>query len=368
MIPLRLQANSTTDLPFVMRLNAEARAFQLDLEGQRTPFDGDLIRVSADGASYLGPQGAVEIQGATPDEIDGDVLLVLPGGRAAQRLIRANSPHNTFLVTERCDQLCLMCSQPPKQHHTDMLPFFEAAALLAPKGVTLGISGGEPLLYKTALLPLMQRVLKERTDLTFHVLTNGQHLEENDLAELGELPRDRVLWGIPLYTADAQTHDRIVGKAGAFDRLMETLPIFCRAGAAIELRTVVMGENARLLPALANFITTHLPFVSSWALMQLENIGYGRQNWDDLFFDSSVSFAPVAEALNIARGRGFDAVLYNFPRCTVPAAYRDQAPSTISDWKRRYLDECEECSQRALCGGFFEWYPEDRGFQRLGRL
>lgn len=366
MIPLRLQSRSQAEHPFVIRLNSEARSFRLDQEGQRTPFDADLVLATSDGIAYTGREGSVELVGVTPEDVDGDVLLVQPGGRSAHRLVRAASPHNTFLVTERCDQLCVMCSQPPKRHHVDMFPFFEAAALLAPRGMTIGLSGGEPMLFKAALLAFMERVLEERPDLAFHVLTNGQHIDAEDMSAIAGLPRDRVLWGIPLYADGPALHDRIVGKEGAFERLMETFPILCRAGVSIELRTVVTTANAPSLPSLARFVSTHLPFVNTWALMQLENIGYGRQNWGELFLDNSVAFNPIGEALDIARSRGVNAVLYNFPRCTVPAAYRNLAPSTISDWKRRYLSECEGCSEMDACGGFFEWYPEGRGFKRLG--
>jgi hypothetical protein len=34
--------------------------------------------------------------------------------------------------------------------------------------------------------------------------------------------------------------------------------------------------------------------------MQLENIGYGRQNWSKLFFDSSRDFAPIVAATSHA--------------------------------------------------------------------
>ncbi|MBN8918195.1 MAG: His-Xaa-Ser system radical SAM maturase HxsC [Rhizobiales bacterium] len=366
MIPLRIQARSTAKHPFLVRLNSEARAFQMDQEGKRTSFDADLIEASSDRLLYSGPEGSIELGGVAPAEVDGDVILVLPGGRPAHRLIRADSPHNTFLVTERCDQLCVMCSQPPKRHHADMFPFFEAAALLAPERMTIGISGGEPTLFKADLFAFMKRVLEERSDLSFHVLTNGQHITAEDMDALASMPRGRVLWGIPLYADDAVLHDRIVSKEGAFDRLMATFPILCRAGASIELRTVVMASNASALPRLARFVTTHLPFVSSWALMQLENIGYGRQNWNKLFLDTSVMFDPIGNALDIARSRGANVVMYNFPRCTVPMAYRHLAPSTISDWKRRYLAECEGCLEKDACGGFFEWYPTDQGFTRLG--
>jgi hypothetical protein len=57
--------------------------------------------------------------------------------------------------------------------------------------------------------------------------------------------------------------------------------------------------------------------------------------------------------------------LYNFPICTVPAAYRAFAVSSISDWKRRYLATCDGCGLRDRCGGFFEWYPEGHGFSKV---
>jgi len=135
---------------------------------------------------------------------------------------------------------------------------------------------------------------------------------------------------------------------------------------AVELRTVLMATNAEVLPALARFILAHTPFVAFWAIMQLENIGYGRKNWNRLFFDNSESFTPVAAAIDIAAARGMDVALYNFPLCTVPAAYRRHNVASISDWKRRYLEACDACMLRESCGGFFEWCPEKNGFARIG--
>jgi hypothetical protein len=61
-------------------------------------FDGRLIAVSLK-YSYLG---------------DGDVLGFDHSSRKFRTLFRRNSAHNSFLVTERCNNYCLMCSQPPK--------------------------------------------------------------------------------------------------------------------------------------------------------------------------------------------------------------------------------------------------------------
>ncbi|MBS7708109.1 His-Xaa-Ser system radical SAM maturase HxsC [Chelatococcus asaccharovorans] len=364
MIPMRLKAEIPPIVePAVVRLRdsaappnewADNQAYLIGREGSLRDYDfqGFSLRIDA------------------PDNerLDGDVVLLLPQQNIAHRLIRAGSNHNTFLVTERCDQLCAMCSQPPKRHHVDLFPLFEQAAKLAPRGATVGLSGGEPTLYKQQLFRFLRVVHEERPDLRFHILSNGQHFNNADLETMRSLPHDQILWGIPLYAPDAVVHDEIVGKAGAFDALMAGFTLLLKAGAAIELRTVVMTTNAQDLPELAHFIATNLPYCSTWAIMQLEPIGYGRKNWDRLFFDSSVSFTPISRAINIAAARGIDASLYNFPLCTVPSAYRSFAPSTISDWKRKYLSFCDECSLRRICGGFFEWYDSNKGFMRAGAI
>ncbi|WP_245461255.1 hypothetical protein [Rhizobium sp. WSM1325] len=49
--------------------------------------------------------------------------------------------------------------------------------------------------------------------------------------------------GIPLYAAEEELHDTIVKKQGAFDRPIQSFAMLFEAGAAIELRTVVMRQN-----------------------------------------------------------------------------------------------------------------------------
>lgn len=367
MITLRFRIEADSAEPYIVRLNDDRRYVDRSFE-RTTVFDGQLEEVSNEAAIYSTSRGALSVFGTNPSDTHGDVLFVLPERKIAHRFIRANSPHNTFLVTERCDQLCVMCSQPPKKHHNDMFPYFEAAALLAGEGQTIGISGGEPLLYKKELFEMLQRVTDARPDLSFHILTNGQHITEDDAVSISALPLDRILWGIPLYSHDASLHDELVGKDGAYQQLMPSLAGLALLGARIELRTVLMQPNSSQLPELAKFICSHLPFIDVWAIMQLENIGYGRQNWDTLFFDSSREFQPVANALNYVRSRGLEAKLYNFPLCTVPDAYRELAPSTISDWKRSYPDTCAACSAQKECSGFFEWHPHNRSYEGMGPL
>ncbi|TIS99177.1 MAG: His-Xaa-Ser system radical SAM maturase HxsC [Mesorhizobium sp.] len=364
MIPLRLKIESKMAEPYVVRL----RSFEgMSEESHDTgALDAALESADAEAAEFTGATGKLRLFGVDPSEVNGDVLFVVPWRGTAHRIIRANSRHNTLLVTEQCDQLCVMCSQPPKKQHIDMFPFFETAVLVSPKNSTIGISGGEPTLFKSELFDFLARAMSTRPDIDFHVLTNAQHFERDDLAFLRRLDLTRILWGVPVYSSDTDVHDRIVAKPGAYDQVRRSLSLLCEAGAKIELRTVLMKPNARGLLDLAKFVTTALPFVDSWAIMQLENIGFARQNWDALFFDSSAGFDVVGKALDFAISRGIHTTLYNFPLCTVPTDYRAFAPSTISDWKRAYVADCADCSLRNECGGFFEWHPKEHGYERFG--
>ncbi|WP_428699352.1 His-Xaa-Ser system radical SAM maturase HxsC [Stappia sp.] len=362
MIPLRLRTEPPPiSQPMVVRLRSQKT------DETFSPDDDAVLVDEHWGWLEYDVQGfSLRIEHNAGEDLDGDVILMLPGRSTAHRLVRARSPHNTFLVTERCDQLCLMCSQPPKKHHHDLFPQFKKAALLSPAGATIGISGGEPLLYKKELFDLLQTTLDHRADLRFHVLTNAQHFEDEDRFCLRDMAVRSILWGVPIYAPDASLHDEIVGKDGAFSQLLRSLSLMARFGLQIELRTVVTKMNIEKLPDLARFISTFLPYCSSWALMQLEPIGFARKNWETLFYDNSVDFGSIARAVDIAAARGIDVSLFNFPLCSVPDDYRRFASVTISDWKQRYLEICTDCRLRERCGGFFEWYDKSSGFSRLG--
>lgn len=360
MIPLRIPIEPLPiEVPLVTRL-------RVNREPPNSEYDAYLISTDGGVAEFDLAGISLRVHYSDAYALDGDVIMVLPGQKAIDRLIRASSDHNTFLVTEQCDQLCVMCSQPPKKHHVDLFVQFEQAAILAPQNAWIGISGGEPLLHKSRLFDLIKNVLSRRPDLHFHVLTNAQHFDSNDIAVLSSGHFRNVLWGIPIYSADPQNHDDIVGKRGAFRHLTYSLSLLARAAANIELRTVALNSNRDDISGLAKFICVNIPFAETWAIMQLENIGYGRMNWSNEFWDTSAEFGQLANALDITGAHGVEVCLYNFPLCSIPEPYRRLNRQSISDWKQKYLTLCDNCAIKDSCGGFFAWYPANNGFAHLG--
>lgn len=350
MIPLLLAAKAEGSERYVTRLNRSAP----QVPGAR---DTILLSESGDRQIYSGSRGLLEIVSTL--ELDGDVVCVDPARGRVERLIRAGSAHNTLLITERCDQLCVMCSQPPKKTHDDRFGEYTEAILLAPYGQTIGLSGGEPTLYKSDLFDMIEAVWAKRPDLFFHILSNGQHFEASDVNRLSGAAFAQVTWGIPLYSHLAARHDEIVKKTGAYLRLMDGFVHLLNAGAKIELRTVLLQSNAADLPELARLVSTRLSFCAQWSIMQLENIGFAKGRFADLYVDHHFGFGMIADALDICELRGLSARLFNFPRCSVPPAYRRYAIASISDWKRKYAVACNTCREQALCTGFFEWHPDE---------
>ncbi len=346
MIPLVVPAMSDAGGRFVARL-VDAPDIG--------PHDARLLGTTDGEALFAGENGLFSI--ATPHALIGDIVCVDPRRKTAERLIRAGSPHNTFLVTEQCDQLCLMCSQPPKKSHDDRFVEYAQAIRLAPANIVIGLSGGEPTLHKEALFALLEEAAADRPDLFFHILTNGQHFEASDVPRIAATSRN-TLWGIPLYSHDPATHDAIVAKPGAYERLLDSLVHCLSGGMNIELRTVLLQDNLDHLPALARLVGDHLAFVGQWSIMQLENIGFARNRFASLYVDHARNFAPLGEAIDIATLFGVPVALFNMPRCSVPPAYRSFAAASISDWKRKYPDACDPCSQRPDCSGFFAWHPD----------
>jgi hypothetical protein len=78
---------------------------------------------------------------------NGDIVGVRhPSGRF-RVLYRTQSKHNSFLVTERCNNYCLMCSQPPKDINDQWIldEIKESLPLVDPGTRSLTFTGGEPL-------------------------------------------------------------------------------------------------------------------------------------------------------------------------------------------------------------------------------
>lgn len=324
-----------------------------------------LLRTQLGGGvqySYMGKEIKFLDEGLMLES--GEVVVLFFSTGCSQRFYRPSSNSNTILLTERCDQKCLMCSQPPKDRDYLHWELYKEAINFLPSDAVIGISGGEPTLFLDKLLDFIEDAVNIHPNIQFHILSNAQHFEKKHSPMLSSL-RENILWGIPIYASEPDLHDHIVGKSGAFNKLLEGFNVLLSSSSRVEIRTVVLGDNYPNLLSLAQFLTTHLSWAEIWAIMQLEPIGFARIDWHAKFVDTSENFEILEEVLKITELKDMETLLYNFPICTVKPQFRRRCVKSISDWKQKYLDECEVCSLKTSCTGFFEWYNEEKGFGNI---
>jgi len=286
----------------------------------------------------------------------GDVIWVDSRQKLFRSILSRGANANTLLVTEQCDNRCSFCSQPPNELPDDELYHRATLALLNYKTEGyVGISGGEPTLNRRAFLSMM-RILQSSSNKTrLHILSNGRSFSDlNFVANLNEYIEGReIAWGIPLYGHTQSIHDSLVGVKGAFVETLAGLINLASIGQTIELRIIPVQDNLNHLRSLMEFIATSLPFVSVISVMNLEPKGWARNNYDALVTQVKEQSYWLSQMIEIANTRGLAIRLFNYPLCLLPTDIRSYAYQSISDWKNYFPTECNECSLKENCGGFF---------------
>lgn len=285
-----------------------------------------------------------------------DIIQVHPAGRRVTVLWKSSARHNALLLTEQCDNYCLMCSQPPKDRDDSWL-FDRAAKVISllPEGAcSLSLTGGEPTLHAEALIGLLEHCEHSAPALSIHLLSNGRRFADLTFARrYAAVGLADIMTGIPVYAPEPGLHDYIVQASGAFDDTIHGILNLASLGQAVEIRVVVQRHTVPVLVALATFIARNLPFVAQVALMGLEMTGLARPNSDLVWADPSDYQGELVEAVAILTTAGIPTRIYNHQLCVLDQRLWPYAIRSISDWKNDYLDVCRSCSVRDACGGVF---------------
>lgn len=359
---LRALAPPRSPVPFVGRICATPAAASggpheilLADRAEQLPmgFRGYLVRTPID----PGGQSDVYDLGRSFSYLaDGDIVRIEPERGALAVLYRRASAFNSMLVTERCDNYCVMCSQPPKDRDDDWLTdeLFEIIPLMSPDTPELGITGGEPALLGQRLIDLVEQLAGHLPNTAVHVLSNGRRFADESFARaLAAIRHPDLMLGIPLYGALPEQHDYVVQRRGAYNQTVRGVLNLKRFGVRVELRFVIHAATYTFLPTFARFVVRNLTFVDHVALMGLEPMGFAHANLDALWIDPLDYQRELVEAALILERARLPVSIYNHQLCVLDPRLHHLAQRSISDWKNCYFDECTACGIKAECGGFF---------------
>jgi len=287
---------------------------------------------------------------------DGDVVRVDAPTGAISTLHRKGSHSNSFLVTERCNNQCIMCSQPPTERADAwrMDEVRQVIPLISPDTREIGVNGGEPGLLGPKLIELLDMLKACLPRTAVHILSNGRPFADRALTQaLADVRHPDVMVGVPIHSDLPEEHDYIAQARGAFDETVRGILNLKKAGIRVEIRFVIHAQSSPRLPAFAEFVARNLLFVDHVALMGMEIEGFARENLDVLWIDPLDYATKLMQAVRCLLRAGSRVSIYNLPLCVLPDELHPFARQSISDWKTAYVEECEDCGRRERCSGLF---------------
>jgi His-Xaa-Ser system radical SAM maturase HxsC len=269
---------------------------------------------------------------------------------------------NTVFTTVRCNSNCIMCSQPPLEvddGNFNVAIWYKINELLVENGITsLGFSGGEPTILGDDLISLINAMTNKHSELLIDVLSNGRRLGQSAGRKLLERVKhpSRVRFCIPLYSGISSRHDYIVQSKTSFWDTVNGLYNCNYFGLKTEIRLVIQKDTIDHLGFFVEFIKNNLWFVDHFALMGLEQIGYAKSRFEEIDVTNSLRQHKLFQkTLKTLSREGLNVSIYNLPLCYIPEEVHGYARKSISEWKNSFHSDCEKCSKRSNCSGFFSW-------------
>ena len=103
----------------------------------------------------------------------------------------------------------------------------------------------------------------------------------------------------------------------------------------------------------ALYINQNYKNIHSVNFVAMEMMGNAAINRVRVWIDYGDIFPRIKKAVDLLVRTGIDVKLYNFPLCMVDEGYWPIAAKSISEYKIQYPKDCESCTVKEICGGFF---------------
>ena len=289
--------------------------------------------------------------------IDYDIIEMIDG-RVIKVLYRDDSEDNVILATNQCNSNCIMCPDPDAIRNTSENPYIGKLiqqVKYTPNDAThITITGGEPGILKWDLIKLVASCKEYLSDTEFLLLSNGRVFADKTFTiEFKKSMPEVIRIGIPIYADNEELHDGITRAKGSFKQAIVGIKNLIKEDIDVEIRIVVMKQNYKYLQDIASFIANEIPEVKMVNIMALEMSGNAYLNREKVWIEFEEIKRYLYDACIKLISNGIVTNLYNFPLCMLNEKLYSISHRSITDYKIRYQEECEDCTAKDICGGFF---------------
>ena len=261
-------------------------------------------------------------------------------------------------VTNQCNSNCIMCPDSVKLRTRPNVVtrenLLEQISEINPEAEHVDITGGEPTLLKEQLPELIEAVFRQAPDAEVLMLSNGRSFAAGGYTErFSAFAHRRLKIEIPIHGDCAELHDRIAGCPESFVQTRAGIHHLLEAGVEVGIRIVVSRLNYSRLNELIRFISREFPEIKYVNLMGMEVLGNAWKNREQVWIEFDEVKNSLQQAVEQCFACGIIPSLYNYPLCLFDRKYWYCYRNSISDYKIRYFEECEKCTEKSRCGGFF---------------
>ena len=261
-------------------------------------------------------------------------------------------------VTNQCNSNCIMCPDSVKlrtrPNEVTMENLLEQIGEINPEAEHVDITGGEPTLLKEQLPELIEAVFRQAPDAEVLMLSNGRSFAAGGYTErFSAFAHRRLKIEIPIHGDCAELHDRIAGCPESFVQTRAGIHHLLEADVEVGIRIVVSRLNYSRLNELIRFISREFSEIKYVNLMGMEVLGNAWKNREQVWIEFDEVKDSLQQAVEQCFVCGIIPSLYNYPLCLFDRKYWYCYRNSISDYKIRYFEECEKCTEKSRCGGFF---------------
>ena len=307
------------------------------------------------------PRGSLGLDGETWQKFEpmnqDDVVSINDKG-IVFTLFSMKSSDTTLFITSKCNSNCIMCPSSALARRKEYKFNLEETLRLIsyyPKGIEhITITGGEPFIVGEDIFGVFAMFKEKMNDTKFLLLSNGRALSNNRYIEkFMENCPSKITVAIPIHGATAATHDYITQAKGSFDQTCEGINKLLNRGIKVELRVVVSKVNYLEIENIAKFISSNFKNVTVVNFIGLEMLGNARLNQDGIWVNPITSMKYIINAVKVLIKNKVNVGLYNYPLCVIDEEFWSLSHNSISDYKVKFIEECQECDMKDLCGGIF---------------
>ena len=278
--------------------------------------------------------------------------------RIAHVLHKGEDYHYSIFVTNQCNSNCIMCPDAEvlrkKNSDISLTRLLKEVAVLPDSIETIDITGGEPTLFKNDLLVLIEYIFEKLPYINVMMLSNGRSFADRRYAlEFMRFSNRRFRVEIPIHSSNEGLHDFIAGDNGSFKQTIRGIKNLHQAGVKIGIRIVVSRLNFQELDSIIAYVAEHFPFVPYINLMGLEVMGSAYKNKQKVWIEYDCVKEALQSAVVMCITHGIEPQLFNYPLCIFEKKYWHCYRKSITPHKVKYMPECDLCTMKEYCGGFF---------------